>query len=103
MLVRTPMNQRRSLIFVSLVAAATAMARVDPALLNSAMPDAKILSGIQVDQSAALSFGQYVLSQMKLDACFPKFVTTTGFDPRRDLREILAATSGTVGTNGQGV
>src|SRR6266404_5576775 len=91
MLVRTPMNQRRSLIFVSLVAAATAMAGVDPALLNLAMPDAKILSGIQVDQSAASPFGQYVLSQMQLDAGFLKFVTTTGFDPRRDLREILAA------------
>ncbi len=39
---------------------------------------------------------------MQPDAGFLKFVTATGFDPRRDLHEILAATSGTVGPNGQG-
>src|ERR1700676_3734489 len=74
--------------------AATAMAGVDPGLLNLVMPDAKILTGIQVDQSQASPFGQYVLSQMQFnDPGFQKFMTVTGFDPRSDLHEILAATS----------
>src|SRR5712691_10092239 len=77
-----------------LLAAATAMAAVDPGLLGLVMPEAKILSGIQVDQSEASPFGQYVLSQMQADPGFSKFVTATGFDPRRDLREILTAHTG---------
>ena len=51
---------------------ATAAAAVDPALLKLVMPDAKILSGIQVDQSAASPFGQYVLSQMQPDSRIPE-------------------------------
>ena len=78
-----------------LAGAATAMAGVDPGLLNLVMPDAKILTGIQVDQSQASPFGQYVLSQMQFnnDPGFQKFMAATGFDPRSDLHEILAATS----------
>ncbi len=76
-------------------AAATAMAAVDPVLLNLVMPDAQILSGIQVDASLASPFGRYVLSQMEPgDAGFQKFILATGFDPTRDLQQILAATNG---------
>jgi hypothetical protein len=58
------------------------------------MPDAKILSGIQVDQSVASPFGQYLLTQMQAgDAAFQKFILATGFDPRRDLNQVLAATN----------
>jgi len=83
------------LIGVALMAGAGgAMAAVDPGLLNLVMPDAKILTGIQVDQSQASPFGQYVLSQMQFnDPGFQKFMAATGFDPRHDLNEILAATS----------
>ncbi len=77
------------------LAAGLAPAAVDPALLNLVMPDAKILSGIQVDQAAASPFGQYILSQIQpSDPEFLKFVTATGFDPRYNLNYILAATSG---------
>ncbi len=80
---------------VLLVAAAASRAAVDPALLNLVMPDAKILSGIQVDQSQSSPFGQYIRSQMQIhDADFEKFIAATGFDPRRDLNEILAASTG---------
>jgi hypothetical protein len=78
----------------ALLLAGTGMAAVDPALMNLVMPDAKILTGIQVDQSLASPFGQYVLSQMQPgDPGFQKFVAATGFNPTRDLQQILAATA----------
>ena len=39
----------------------------DPGLLSLVMPDAKIVSGIQADQTRSSLFGQYVLSQMQAE------------------------------------
>lgn len=72
--------------------ASTTLAGVDPTLLGLVMPDAKVLFGIQVEQSQASPFGQYLLSQMAPGADFDKLMAATGFDPRRDLRELLGAT-----------
>jgi hypothetical protein len=84
----------RTIGFCLLAAGATATAAVDTVLLNLVMPDAKILSGIQVDQSVASPFGQYLLTQIQAgDAAFQKFILATGFDPRRDLNQLLAATN----------
>ncbi len=84
----------RTLSLGILMAAATAWAGIDQGLLNLVMPDAKILSGMQVSQSVASPFGQYVLAQMQpSDPNFQQFVTLTGFDPTRDLQEALAATN----------
>jgi len=81
--------------FLCLLAAATAGAAVDPALMNLVMANATTLSGLQVDQSEASPFGQYILSRMQIsDSSFQKLIASTGFDPRRDLHEILAATDG---------
>ena len=88
------MNRLRSTGLILLLAAGTAMAAVDPVLLNLVMPDAKILSGVQVDQSVSSPFGQYLLSRIEPnDPGFQKFITATGFDPRHDLNQILAATN----------
>jgi hypothetical protein len=76
-----------------LLAAATAVA-ADQGLMDLVMPEAKVLSGVQVDQSEASPFGQYALSSMQTDPGFIKFITATGFDPRHDLRELLAASTG---------
>jgi hypothetical protein len=70
---------------------ATARAEVDLALLALVQPDAKMLIGIQVSQAQTSPFGQYLLSQVQLDQSANKVMTAAGFDPRRDLREILAA------------
>jgi hypothetical protein len=79
---------------LALFLAGSGMAAVDPALMNLVMPDAKVLTGIQVDQSLASPFGQYILSQMQPgDEGFQKFVAATGFNPTRDLQQILAATT----------
>jgi len=73
---------------------------VDPGLLNLVMPDAKVLSGIQVDQSLASPFGRYVLSQMQPnDPGFLQFITATGFDPTKNLTQILMATGASVDQN----
>lgn len=80
----------------ALFLAASAFAAVDPVLLNLVMPDAKVLTGIQVSQAIASPFGQYLLSQMQSnDASLLQFVAATGFDPTRDLTQLIAATGNT--------
>jgi hypothetical protein len=72
------------------------MASIDQGLLNLVMPDAKVLSGIRVDQTIQSAFGQYILNQFQPnDPGFLKFISATGFDPRQNLQEVLAATSAT--------
>jgi hypothetical protein len=82
-------------MFTALVGAGmlapAAFAGVDPALLAMVPPDSKMLIGIQVSQTQASPFGQYLLSQIQLDPETNKIMTAAGFDPRRDLQEILAA------------
>ena len=88
-------------VFSFSLAAATASAGVTPALLNLVMPDATVVSGMNVDQSVASPFGQYILSQMQFnDSEFLQFMTATGFDPRKDLHEIVAATPATATATG---
>jgi hypothetical protein len=90
------MNKLYSIVFSLSVAAATATAGVTPALLNLVMPDATVVSGMNVAQSLTSPFGQYILSQMQFnDSEFVQFISTTGFDPRKDLLEIVAATPST--------
>ncbi len=67
----------------------------DPQLLNLVMPDAKVLAGVNVDQAKSSPFGQYVIGQMQLqDTHLTELTTLTGFDPTRDVHEILVATAG---------
>jgi hypothetical protein len=90
------MNKMYSLIISLSVAAVTATAGVTPALLNLVMPDASVVSGMNVAQSVTSPFGQYILSQMQSnDTGFLQFISSTGFDPRKDLLEIVAATPST--------
>lgn len=73
---------------------ASAFAAADPGLLRLVMPDAKVIAGLQVQQTKNSLFGQYVLSHMQVeDAGFKKFIAATGFDPRRDVTEIVMASN----------
>jgi len=66
----------------------------DPRLLNLVMPDAKILAGVNVAQARTSPFGQYILSQIQNQATgFDQLTALTGFDPRRDVSELLAASN----------
>jgi len=69
----------------------------DPRLMNLVMPDATTLAGANVTNAKTTPFGQYVLTQLTdtMAQQIQTFVTATGFDPRQDVSEVLAASSGT--------
>ena len=78
-----------------LTAFSGALSAADLQLLNLVMPDAKVLAGVNVEQAKGTQFGQYVLNQMQTqDAQLQQLVALTGFDPRRDVRELLVASDG---------
>jgi hypothetical protein len=75
-----------------------ALSAADPTLLNLVMPDAKVLAGVNVQQAKGTQFGQYILNELQShDADLQKLVTLTGFDPRRDVNELLVASDGVPG------
>ncbi len=83
------------LLFAGLLPAA------DPQLVSLLMPDAKVVAGINVEQARNSPLGQFMLSHMQHgDEGFAKLAATTGFDPRRDLREVLMGTVGQPGRQG---
>ena len=76
-----------------------ALSAADPQLLNLVMPDAKVLAGVNVEQAKGTQFGQFILSQLQThDAQMQQLVTLTGFDPRRDVSELLVASDGVAGS-----
>jgi hypothetical protein len=82
-----------------LTAFSGALSAADPQLLNLVMPDAKVLAGVNVQQAKGTQFGQWVLNQMQTqDAQLQQLATLTGFDPRRDVNELLVASDGTPGS-----
>lgn len=84
-----------------LTAFSTALPAVDSQLLNLVMPDAKMMAGVNVAQAKASPFGQYVLSQMTTNnSGLQQLSTLTGFDPRRDVNELLLASSAAPGSHG---
>jgi hypothetical protein len=84
-------------LFVGFCALLPARA-ADSQLLALVMPDAKVLAGVNVDQAKASPFGQYVLAQVQTqDQQMQQLVKLTGFDPTRDVHEVLAASPGNPG------
>ncbi len=85
----------RQVIFSALLAVPLAFpmfaAGVDPTLLALVPPDAKTLAGIQVAQAQSTPIGQALVAQLQLDANANNAMAAAGFDPHRDLREILAS------------
>jgi hypothetical protein len=71
------------------------LSAADPILLNLVMPDATVIAGVNVQQAEGTQFGQFVLNQMQTqNAQMQQLVTLTGFDPRKDVRELLVASNG---------
>jgi hypothetical protein len=76
------------------------LSAADPMLLNLVMPDAKVVAGVNVQQAKGTLFGQYILSQMQTtDAHMQELVALTGFDPRRDVIELLVASNAAPAAN----
>lgn len=67
-------------------------AAADPALLRLVPAEPQMVAGLDVERARLSPFGQRILAEMKdEDEQFRKLVESTGFDPRRDLREIVVA------------
>lgn len=83
-----------------LLALAVAAPAADSALLNLAIPDARVVAGINLANARNSPFGQYLLGRLSANEPqdFRNFASTTGFDPRRDLNEILFTSPGGSGS-----
>jgi hypothetical protein len=80
-------------LFTAFTGVLTAKA-ADSQLLSMVMPDAKVVAGVNVDSAKASPFGMYVLTQMQSnDSELRQLIALTGFDPTRDVHEVLAATA----------
>lgn len=78
-------------LFLTLAAAVIGLA-ADPALLRLLPADADFLAGINASQVRTSRFGQFVLDQLKSEEdSMNKFISATGFDPRKDLVELVVA------------
>jgi hypothetical protein len=85
-------------LFTAFAGALTASA-ADSQLLSMVMPDAKVIAGVNVDSAKASPFGLYVLTQMQSNnTVMQQLIALTGFDPTRDVNELLAATNSTAGS-----
>ncbi len=86
--------KKSTLLAAALLLGSASLFAADPQLLNMTPSDAQMYAGINVEQAKTSQFGQFLLSNMPVDANFQEFITSTGFDPRTDLREILIVTTG---------
>jgi hypothetical protein len=77
----------------ALCVVAPAMA-ADPGLLQYVPADSKSVAGIYVDRAIGSPMGLFLQAQGLTDNPeLQKFITATGFDPKRDLREVVVASS----------
>ena len=72
---------------------AAAAFAADPELLRLAMPEARILAGIDVSKVKDTPFGKFAVAQLSeaQDPQYDAFVKASGFDPRESVDEILLA------------
>lgn len=88
----------RSIFSISLLTFAVslpAFAAVDQGLLALAPPEARFIASIDISRAKNSQFGQYVLNRADTDNHdFEEMIRATGFDPRRDLQDVVLAASG---------
>ncbi|HKW96524.1 MAG TPA: hypothetical protein VJN43_02275 [Bryobacteraceae bacterium] len=83
------------LVFAGLLPAA------DQQLVGMLMPDTKVVAGVNVEQAKNSPLGQYLITHLQDGGNgIGKLTAATGFDPRRDLREVLMGTLGQPGQKG---
>jgi hypothetical protein len=82
-------------VLIALLALGSVALAGEPALLDLAMPETKIVFGINIARIVASPLGQSVASQLESsNPDIAKMVKSSGFDPTRDLQEILIAAVG---------
>ncbi len=73
----------------------------DPLLLSLLPPDAKLVAGLNMVKARETPFARYMFGRLReQDKGFEEFVAATGFDPRRDLTELIVAQTGEMGESG---
>ena len=87
------MKLRTALSILALAAVISLpVAAADSTMLKAVMPDAEFIGGANVDQVMNSPFGQFMLSKISAEEQkLQKMIDMTGFDPRRDLREVMVA------------
>lgn len=81
-------------LVLSAVLSTAAMLAADPTLLSYVPADAKVIGGVDVERARDSFLGRMLLDKMKdQDKAFSEMAAATGFDPRRDLREVIFASS----------
>ncbi len=78
----------KTLPLMLLAAVAAAQPRIDNVLVRMVPPGSKSLAGAHMDQIKATAFYRNLVEQRKLSQV-DRFAKDTGFDPRRDVRELL--------------
>ena len=79
-------------LLLGAVVAALAQPRTDNVLVKMVPPGSTSLVGARMDQIKATEFYRKLLEQQKLPQ-MEQFAEETGFDPRRDVREMLFAST----------
>jgi hypothetical protein len=68
---------------------------VDQGLLDLVPAGTKMISGVQAEKIKGSSLGQYLMAHMQQEnENLQHFVQSTGFDPRRDVQELLFVSNG---------
>ncbi len=91
------MSARRAiaLLATGVLLSGSAAFGADPQLMNLVMPDAKVLAGMNVTNAKISPLAQFILTQAPgTDQHLQAFIAATGFDPRQDIAEVLAASAG---------
>jgi len=80
---------------MSSLALSAATWAADPALLDLVMPDARVLAGVNVERILSSPFGKEIGSQIQTGSPeLRQVLEQTGFNPTRDLKELLVASTG---------
>jgi hypothetical protein len=83
------------LLAAGLASAASAFSAVDAGLLALVPPDSQLVSGVHVTQSRVSPFGQFLISQFQTEhSDLQDLVKQTGFDPGKDVTEVLLTFNG---------
>jgi len=84
------------ILLIALIAcnsAETGRTTIDPVLAALVPPDATMLAGLRMADIRATPLYRKMLARRSLDR-LDEFARQTGFDPRRDVRELLVASNG---------
>lgn len=85
-------------LFFAIALSALSLCAADAGLLRMLPADSAFLAGIRADQIRSSRFGQFLLDQLKTEEeSMNQFISATGFDPRRDLTELVVASSNAKG------